>query len=233
MSGTIEDDGGPRLIAAEYVLGTLDAAEAADAAARVQSEAGFAEEVRFWERRLYPLTELVPPVAAPEALLPRIEASIGGVRAQGTSAVPAQAVRPANDNALRFWRAAAIAGFAVAASLAAVLVLRPAPVPLVAVLSPTGVTQAVLVAVSGPDGRVLVRPSGMLQVAAGRDLQLWSLPEGASKPASLGVLPVGGTAVQGATLGGKLLVSLEPKGGSPTGLPTGPVVYGGTLQTLQ
>ena len=233
MSGTDIDDGEPRLIAAEYVLGTLDATEAADAAVRVQSEAGFAEEVRFWERRLYPLTELVPPVAAPVGLLPRIEATIGGLSTQRATAGPVQTARPANDNALRFWRAAAIAGFAVAASLAAVLVLRPAPVPLVAVLSPTGVTRAVLVAVSGPDGRVVVRPSGELQVAAGRDLQLWSLPEGASKPASLGLLPVGGTVVRGVAAGGKLLVSLEPKGGSPTGLPTGPVVYGGVLQAAR
>ncbi len=232
MSGTIEDDGGPRLIAAEYVLGTLDAAEADAAAARVQSEAGFAEEVRFWERRLYPLTALVAPVAAPEGLLPRIEASIGGA-AQAGGAAAVGAMRAANDNALRWWRAAALTGFAVAASLAAVLVLRPAPVPLVAVLSPTGSTLAVLVAVTEPNGRVAVRPNGVLQVAAARDLQLWSLPDGASKPVSLGLLPVGGATVPGVAAGTKLLVSLEPKGGSPTGLPTGPVVYGGVLQTTQ
>ncbi len=233
MSGTEIDDGEPRLIAAEYVLGTLDTAEAATAAERVQSEAGFADEVRFWERRLYPLTELVPPVPAPEGLLPRIEATIGGVRAPGNVAGSVQTARPANDNALRFWRAAAITGFAVAASLAAVLVLRPAPVPLVAVLSPTGSTLAVLVAVTEPDGKVAVRPSGVLQIAAGRDLQMWSLPEGASKPVSLGLLPVGGTMVPGVAAGTKLLVSLEPTGGSPTGLPTGPVVYGGVLQATK
>jgi anti-sigma-K factor RskA len=31
----------------------------------------------------------------------------------------------------------------------------------------------------------------------------------------------------------QLLVSLEPKGGSPTGLPTGPVLYGGLLTTTE
>jgi anti-sigma-K factor RskA len=31
--------------------------------------------------------------------------------------------------------------------------------------------------------------------------------------------------------GAQLLVSQEPKGGSPTGLPTGPVLYGGTIAT--
>ena len=232
MSGTEVDDGEPRLIAAEYVLGTLDTTEAATAAVRVQAEAGFAEEVRFWERRLFPLTELVPPVPAPEGLLPRIEATIG-VSGQGSNAVAGGAARAANDNALRFWRAAAVTGFAVAASLAAVLVLRPAPAPLVAVLSPTGSTLAVLVAVTEPDGKVAVRPSGVLQIAAGRDLQMWSLPEGASKPVSLGLLPVGGTMVPGVAAGTKLLVSLEPTGGSPTGLPTGPVVYGGVLQATK
>jgi anti-sigma-K factor RskA len=29
-----------------------------------------------------------------------------------------------------------------------------------------------------------------------------------------------------------LLVSLEPKGGSPTGQPTGPVLYGGQLTAV-
>jgi anti-sigma-K factor RskA len=31
----------------------------------------------------------------------------------------------------------------------------------------------------------------------------------------------------------QLLVSLEPRGGSPTGQPTGPVLYGGTLQEME
>jgi anti-sigma-K factor RskA len=67
---------------------------------------------------------------------------------------------------------------------------------------------------------------------AGKALELWILPA-SGNPVSLGVLPLAGerhlvlTAAQRAALNGatKLAVSLEPAGGSPTGLPTGPVLH--------
>ena len=67
---------------------------------------------------------------------------------------------------------------------------------------------------------------------AGKALELWILPaEG--NPVSLGLLPASGeqrrelSAAQRAALAGakQLAVSLEPAGGSPTGLPTGPVLH--------
>jgi anti-sigma-K factor RskA len=67
---------------------------------------------------------------------------------------------------------------------------------------------------------------------AGKSLELWVLPV-TGTPVSLGVLPLAGeqhlvlsekqrAAFNGAT---KLAVTLEPAGGSPNGLPTGPVVH--------
>lgn len=63
-------------------------------------------------------------------------------------------------------------------------------------------------------------------------LELWVLPA-QGNPVSLGLLPAGGearrvlTAAQRAALAGakQLAVSLEPTGGSPTGLPTDPVLH--------
>ena len=217
----------PVMPAAEYVLGTLDAAEAEAARARLETDRVFAAEVRQWERMLSPLAILAPPAEPPSALWDRIDASTRGTTGASSPASPA---RPANDNRVRFWRATALASMAVAASLAAFLLLRPVPAPVFAVLSPTGSTAAVLVAFTQPSGGVQLRPSGDISVAAGRDLQLWSLPAGATKPASLGLLRGGGAVLPpGSAAGTKLLVSLEPTGGSPTGLPTGPVVYGGVL----
>lgn len=216
------DGGAPEMLAAEYVLGTLEADEVRAAETRLGVDAAFAAEVRAWEARLYPLTGLVAPVAAPAAVWGRVEASIGG------------AVGAANDNRVARWRAAAIGGFAVAAGLAAFILLRPVPVPLYAVLSPVGSTQAVLVAVAAADGGLRVRPSAAVAVADGKDLQLWALPAGAKAPASLGVLPAGGKVVAGGlAVGTQLLVSLEPKGGSPTGAPTGAVVYGGIVRSAE
>jgi anti-sigma-K factor RskA len=69
-------------------------------------------------------------------------------------------------------------------------------------------------------------------LAAGKALELWVLPA-QGNPVSLGVLPLAGdehlvlTAAQRSALAGakQLAVSLEPAGGSPTGLPTGPVLH--------
>ena len=85
-----------------------------------------------------------------------------------------------------------------------------------------------------------VQPLELAAVQAGRSLELWAIPvEG--KPVSLGLIPSDGDGR--ITLGQSqqqllkvpvvLAVSLEPQGGSPTGQPTGPVLYQGPLATLQ
>jgi anti-sigma-K factor RskA len=69
-------------------------------------------------------------------------------------------------------------------------------------------------------------------VPPNRDLQLWLLPPNAQRPQSLGLLPASGRTVSlpgPQAVGAQLLISLEPQGGSPTNLPTGPVLYGGAL----
>jgi anti-sigma-K factor RskA len=84
-----------------------------------------------------------------------------------------------------------------------------------------------------------VQPLELAAVEAGRSLELWAIPvEG--KPVSLGLIPSDGDGR--ITLGQSqqqllkvpvvLAVSLEPQGGSPTGQPTGPVLYQGPLASL-
>ncbi len=233
MSGLAEiDDGTPEMLAGEYVLGTLDAATVSVADARIAAEPAFAAEVRAWEARLYPLTLLVPAVAPPASLWARIEDTVGGAAA----VAPVRTmVRAANDNRVAgWWRTVAIGAAAVAAGLAVFIGVRPVPAPLVAVLAPAGSTAAVLVAVAGPGGGLALRPTAAVAVAADKDLELWALAAGATKPVSLGVFPASGkVAPQDMVAGTQLLVSLEPKGGSPTGSPTGPVVYGGVVQAFR
>ena len=84
-----------------------------------------------------------------------------------------------------------------------------------------------------------VRPLELAAVDTGRSLQLWAIPvEG--KPVSLGLIPRDGdgrivlsqSQQQLIKVPVVLAVSLEPQGGSPTGQPTGPVLYQGPLASL-
>jgi anti-sigma-K factor RskA len=69
--------------------------------------------------------------------------------------------------------------------------------------------------------------------------ELWALPQGAA-PKSLGVIPPGAivrvplpaTAEELLTSIPALAVSLEPPGGSPTGQPTGPVLFSGSIERM-
>src|SRR5262249_55763745 len=66
------------VLAAEYVLGTLGPDERAEAQALIAVDAGFAETVRGWERRLGELSAMVDPVEPPADMWDRINAG-GGV----------------------------------------------------------------------------------------------------------------------------------------------------------
>lgn len=59
-------------LAADYVLGTLDASRRADVQQRLPHDPALREAVQFWEQRLQPLTDLVEPVQPSAELWSRI-----------------------------------------------------------------------------------------------------------------------------------------------------------------
>ena len=208
--------------AGEYALGCLDLPGMRDAERRIAQDPAFARAVAAWERRLVPLAAIHEPAEPPAALWDRI----------------AQSTAPANDNVvplrkMRQWQIGALGAMAIAASLAAFIVLRqPEPIR-VAVLAPIASGTAVLLATEERGGRLTIRPNGAIVVPTDKDLELWALAKGDTKPRSLGVLPVGGRSLVAALAPDtQLLVSLEPRGGSPTGQPTGQVLYGGTFSQV-
>jgi anti-sigma-K factor RskA len=237
------------LLAAEYVLGVLDATESAAVEALAASDESVVVSIEQWQNRLAPLALVVSPVAPPEALWPRIAASIGGFAEPAAAPAPAAApgtapgTAPETAEVISFprrawnspgvWRAATVAALALAAAFAGIAFLqRPAPpAQFAAALAPASAPAPVFLAETQPDGSILVRPLTRVAVDSGKDLELWALPQGATRPVSLGVLPAIGKHVPGdlARANTQLLVSLEPQGGSPTGQPTGPVLYAGTL----
>jgi anti-sigma-K factor RskA len=207
-------------LAGEYVLGTLDAREAARVGALLEADADLAAAVAAWEARLAPLQSLAPPEAPPPELWARISGSLD----------PAPAPRR-----WRFpWPAFGLGASAVAAGLAAVLLLRPpTEAPLMTVLLTSQDQPAWLVEAAG--GELRLAALNPQPVAADRVMQLWALPQGATAPTSLGLVPEGGRMTVSPRAirpepGMLIEITLEPPGGSPIGRPTGPILFIGRLQ---
>ncbi|CAH0293130.1 anti-sigma factor domain-containing protein [Roseomonas sp. CECT 9278] len=211
-------------MAGEYVLGTLDAHEAREVAQAMATDAELRALVEAWEARLAPLTVLALPEAPPPGLWERIERALGGA----APAVSAPAARPSG-----FWRFWAMGASAVAAGLAVFLLVRPVPQPpLMTVLLTQQDQPAWLVEADG--GALRLAALNPQPVPADRVMQLWALPQGASAPTSLGLIPAAGRlTVTPSTIrpqpGMLIEITLEPPGGSPTGRPTGPILFIGRL----
>jgi anti-sigma-K factor RskA len=101
-------------LAAEYVLGSLDAAERAGVEARCRSDASLMAAVEAWQRRLAPLSEQLAGVPPPPDLFDRINSRIS--RPQSHPRRPAEPV-PLRNNSGR-GRRLAIGAAALAACLA-------------------------------------------------------------------------------------------------------------------
>jgi anti-sigma-K factor RskA len=210
------------LLAAEYALGSLEGDERREAVRLLAEDPAFARSVATWQRRLAPLATHVAPAVPPADLWDRIETAI-----TPTNVLPLRW-------RVRFWQGTTVGALAIAASLAAFLILHRQEPPRVAVLSPVAGGAPVLIATAERNGELLVRPAASIAVPTDKDLELWALPLGETKPRSLGVLPASGRQLAARLSSNtQLLVSLEPKGGSPTGQPTGPVLYGGYLTSIE
>jgi anti-sigma-K factor RskA len=222
-------------LAAQYVLGTLSRAARDRVARLARGNEAVAEALRAWETRLLPLAESLPPVAPPERVWPAILGRIQGQRESGSIW--------AN---LGLWRGLTLAGFATAVALAVVLLTPRPETPmetLVVVLAGQDARPALVVSADRSGRTLTVKAIAAVQPGADRVLQLWALPE-RGNPRSLGLIPATGAALSVVRLNlpapaglalqniPALAVSVEPQGGSLTGLPTGPVLYSGPIQRL-
>jgi anti-sigma-K factor RskA len=225
-------------VAGEYVLGTLDAAERASVAARRERDPALDRAIQRWERDFTPLTDMGEPVAPPSDLFGRIEARLGS---PGADTAPADAA--GNVIALRrkvnLWRSVAGVTSALAASLLLVVVwqgmLRPADNRLVAVLQKDSTSPAFLVTVDLPTKTLTVKPLTN-PAAPDKSYELWLINAKLGDPRSLGVISAPLTVSQNlrgydpdVIESSAVAISLEPRGGSPTGKVTGPVLYSGPL----
>lgn len=222
---TDDDD----ILAAEFAIGLLDPAEAAVVQDRARMDAPLSLRIAWWRDQLSPLVDSSA-AEPPQHIWRGIERRLA-----------------ANDNALRLvsrWRTAAVAAMSVAAALMVYIGVTPtpqpvvvtrtvaAPAPMVAMLTGQGGTQIALVV--NDRGHLRTNPASL---EPGKLYpELWIIPAD-GKPRSLGVFDANARSAHSVAPamqkmmaeGMTFAVSLEPLGGSPTGLPTGPVVATGKL----
>lgn len=222
----------PEALAAEYVLGLMDAAERAAFEDRLRAEPALVEAVRDWEARFAAIAEEeVAPVTPPRRVETALQRALfDQPRAR---AVPLW-------RRLGLWQGLTALGAATSLALAVMLFTQPQPVPpapFAAQLAPTEGADSFL-AVYDPASATLSIRRAAGEARPGRATELW-LIAGEAAPVSLGLLDAEGRAaiavpatLRDALPGGILAVSDEPPGGSPTGAPTGDVLALGPLAAL-
>jgi anti-sigma-K factor RskA len=215
-------------LADEYVVGTMSLRVRRRFERVLEASATARAAVRLAEDRFAALDRRLAPVPPSPATWDQVRARLG------FADEPRQETPVAEPRWFERWRPA----FAVMAAVVVLglgwLVLRETRVETrpVASLRVDGGVELWAVELDRDSTRLAVRASRAVQAAAGKSYELWALPEGAA-PVSLGLLPVRGAVerslapAQRAALAGarQVAVSLEPAGGSPTGAPTGPVLY--------
>lgn len=247
------DDDFARL-AAEHVLGTLKGAEAARAERMLASDRAFAAAVAYWRSRFAEIDDTASAMPPGEALWRRIEADLADRTATATQAAPL--IVPDSRNAFHaLWRNLAFWRFSGLASAAAMVLLafglyftadfmsrelateRARKPVLVAVLVKEGSNEPGAVVNAFAGGRVELIPLERINVPPDRALQIWTLWDRSVGPRSVGLMHEARAVqldLQNLPRPGPnqlFEITLEPREGSPTGRPTGPVLMKGLTTT--
>lgn len=224
-------------LAAEYALGTLRGAARLRFIRRIEQEPELAAEVHRWQNALAALDRDVLPVEPPETLWPRIISDLPAERQHNVSfSQPAGQSATISRRAWPMWLGWGLAASFAGALLYTQLVPAPAPPQAIAVLSNSQQQGIWVIGINPAQNRLTVQTAVPPVLGPDHSLQLWLIPPG-GKPQSLGLLDVSGNRrVDIAPLQPDALpvlaISLEPPGGSPTGQPTGPVLFSGNISLL-
>lgn len=219
-------------LAAAYVLGTLRGAARRRFARLAQESSAAREAIWAWERRVVPLAEQTPPQPPPTDAWAGIESRLGFASDDRRASAPSAATG-------WLWKGLSLV---LAVALAAVLLpqLVPGdagtltPAERLALIQSDEQQPLWVITVDEASGRLQTVAVNVPAREADRVFELWMLPEQGA-PRSFGLLPVSARERSERQLSPALLallaraqglaVSLEPSGGSPTGAPTGPVLY--------
>jgi len=228
------------ILAAEYILGTLHGR------ARLRFEyymtliPSLRDTVDKWSEKFHELDDTLKPIKPKKRVWKNIEYRLGFSKKQGWLA--------SLFNSLSFWQfsSALTAGFAVV--MMAYIVVTPITEQqqpqYITVINNQQSQSAWLVSVNLATETLQIKSVAPQKIDASKSFELWLLPAAKKAPISMGLIPASGKL--DVKLSGKLLailkqnlgvavgmaVSLEPKGGSTTGAPTGPILYQGAIDVI-
>lgn len=222
------------MLVAEFVLGTLPPDERRRVEALRLQDPELETRILEWESRLASLHHETAPIEPAPEVLRRIERAIDQLEQRQPQSADVITLR----RQLNRWRWSTAITSAAAAVLVAVLMLQPAPEEsgqsFVAVFQHNDEQPAFLLTIDLANRQLNIQPVTAAP-AGDQSYQLWIKDdELGPTPQSVGVLndsfDVDPSALRRfdeellkrATFG----ISLEPKGGSPTGQPTGPALHG-------
>ncbi len=241
-------------LSAEYVLGTLQG-KARDRFERLMAESyRIRMAVWSWESQIVPMASVAPTVRPPKHIWPSIRARISKTRPRLQAvAKPKITPAPVQNLVSGFWRWWSYAATSACLVLGVLLALQLPSTSIqsasensidsVALFSNQEAQPQWLVSFDMESGQLKAKALNAIAVETGQAFELWVLPD-AGNPQSLGLLPVSdsaeatvNTALSQALIAllrsaNGLAISVEPEGGSPTGLPTGPVVYQSSIIEL-
>ncbi|MDC9823262.1 anti-sigma factor [Devosia sp. ZB163] len=228
-----EDD---QVLVAEYALGLLEGGERAAFARRLATEPALAAELKLWRSRLSTLDREFAEEPAPAHVLERIERRLFG------DAAPARA---GWWNSLPLWRGLTATAAAVAVLAIGFNLMQPR-------IDPAQLATQLVAAIESQEGfgvefiAVYDEALGQVRVTSlrgdavpDRDYELWYI-KGDQPAVSMGVLPMNerreipldADARASIEPGTVFAVTLEQKGGSPTGVAQGPIVAVGTARSI-
>jgi anti-sigma-K factor RskA len=224
---------GRNALVAEYVLGLLSDAEHKRVERLIEDDQALRAERDFWIARFGALNDGYAETPAPAHVYKSIESRIFGA-----------AAKPASWwESLNVWRSIAAGAVAVAVATIGLNLIEPRQdvgaltTQLVAALEEEGSNVKFVALYDGTGNVRLTALSG--EAVPDRDFELWAI-QGGNNPVSMGVVPVNARSsvavpqnvLAGLGDGSVLAITLEPKGGSPTGDPTGPIVAKGAVTPI-
>ncbi|MFJ4387190.1 anti-sigma factor domain-containing protein [Pseudomonas sp. NPDC089408] len=209
-------------LAGEFVLGTLSPEQYAAVTERLSTDPSLRAAVDAWEARLLELTALAPAQPPSARLWGRIQRSMNELATPSVK----------GWQRLGLWQALSAAGLAASVLLAFMLLAAPAPSTQFVVVLVAPSSQAPGWVVQTSDGRMIeLIPLGKDAVPEGMALQFWTKGEQWRAPVSLGLVKPGEPyrvplqSLPPLEANQLFELTLEKSGGSPTGLPTGPVKF--------